>query len=1007
MTKNLLNSTRLLVALLFVSLGFNGWGQLFTETFNSGSGSWIVPCGVTEVQVQVWGGGGAGGGSNHSNASGGGGGGGGYTSVTVAISEGQIIGYQVGSGGTAALEGNGGNGGQSNFGIHIAAGGNGGGLGNGNGGTGNGGNGGAGVTINGVNGQQGQSGNGGAGGAGGLGGSGGAISTSATGNSGQVPGGGGGGSRGNNGIGGAGGAGRIIIQYSSNFNPGTPQQLAQCVTSTNLNASALPGGYTGAWTVSPSGPTITTPTSPTSAVNNLALNQNYTFTWTVSGTGCIPITSQVIIGTQSMPVDAGFDQTFCSSSFTMAANNPAPLTGTWSIISGTASITSPNSPTTTVTGVPVGTCVTLRWTINDGMGCIGFDDVIICQPAAGAACNDDPCAAIAIPINLCAPSGTTFTGSTVTQNPGQPGCGGYTYYGGDKIDVWFTATTDANGNLNLNLTGNQYLNAAIYTGTCSNLTQFSCHGWNNTTNPLNIQETNLPPNTTVFIRVWKLTSPGGTFSICQVASTNNSQVQPGNTTIACPSSLTFFDSGGSTGNYGNNELTTWTICPSTPGQFVRVSFSSVSLETGFDQLIVLDGNGSSSPVIGTVPNAATTYTAGNASGCLTFIFRSDASVAQAGWAANVTCVGTAATNTYQPCNEQNCLSGCMRTLCSLNTSVSFQGNGFGTQELNFGNNGCMDSGERCANWFLLNPETAGTISLNMYVNNGQNQDFAVWKAFGTTLQCPAFTGQNPILCNIAPATNQGTGFNDNLADVNVAYEPSIVVTQSDIDNNAYYIMQVQTWSNGASCPQPNVTLTFGGTATLSCDAPVLLPVELLGLKGEHMDRFNRLYWSTASEYNSSHFKVESSRDGLNWTNLGDVSAAGNSTGTLHYSFDDYAFHNPLTYYRIQMVDRDGTYSTSEQIVVLSNAKFTGIFSQVYPNPANSTYYLNYGGKDLETPIEISMISSNGSLVKTQRVDIFDQHNAIQVKTDELANGIYQVIIRQGDYQEIKKVSIIH
>jgi hypothetical protein len=146
---------------------------------------------------------------------------------------------------------------------------------------------------------------------------------------------------------------------------------------------------------------------------------------------------------------------------------------------------------------------------------------------------------------------------------------------------------------------------------------------------------------------------------------------------------------------------------------------------------------------------------------------------------------------------------------------------------------------------------------------------------------------------------------------------------------------------------------------------------------------------------------------MNWSVLGSVSAAGNSTNRLNYSFDDYAFHNPLTYYRIQMVDRDGTYKTSEQIVVLSNAEFTGIFSHVYPNPANSTYYLNYGGKDFETPIEISMISSNGSLVKIQRVDMFDQHNAIQVKTDELANGVYQVIIRQGDYQEIKKISVIH
>jgi len=624
-------------------------------------------------------------------------------------------------------------------------------------------------------------------------------------------------------------------------------------------------------------------------------------------------------------------------------------------------------------------------------------------------CNNDPCLAIAIPINGCAPSGTTFTGATATQNPGQPGCGGYTYYGGDKIDVWFTATTDANGNLNLNLSGNEYLNAAIYTGTCSNLTQFSCHGWNNTIDPLNIQETNLPPNTTVYIRVWKLQSPGGTFSICQVTSTNSSQVQPGNTTIPCGSSMTFFDSGGSTGNHGNNELTTWTICPSTTGQFVSVNFSDVTLESGFDQLIVLDGNGSAAQVIGVVPNTASgvTYTAGNSTGCLTFIFISDISLNRAGWIANVTCVPAQATNSYQPCNEQNCLGGCMRTLCSLNTSVSFQGNGFGIQELNFSNNGCMDSGERCANWFLINPTTAGTISLNMFVNNGQNQDFAVWRQYGNTLQCPSFSGQNPLMCNIAPASNQGTGFNDALLAVNNAFEPSIVVTQNDINNNVYYVMQVQTWSNGNACPQPNVTLTFGGTATLSCDAPVLLPVELVSLKGEHRERYNRLYWSTDSEFNSNHFTIESSSDGTNWVVLGSVAAEGYSDNTIHYSFDDYAYHNPLTYYRLKMVDRDGAFKSSEQIIVLSNVEFSGLFSNIYPNPANDAYFLNYGGKDFETPIEISMVNMNGVIVQNERMEGFDAHNAIKIQTTELANGVYQVIIRQGDYQEIKKISVIH
>ena len=49
--------------------------------------------------------------------------------------------------------------------------------------------------------------------------------------------------------------------------------------------------------------------------------------------------------------DAGPDQNVCGSTATMAANTPTVGTGVWQIVTGTATITNPNSPTTTVTGL--------------------------------------------------------------------------------------------------------------------------------------------------------------------------------------------------------------------------------------------------------------------------------------------------------------------------------------------------------------------------------------------------------------------------------------------------------------------------------------------------------------------------------------------------------------------------------------------------------------------------------------------------------------------------------
>src|SRR5690606_23321879 len=64
-----------------------------------------------------------------------------------------------------------------------------------------------------------------------------------------------------------------------------------------------------------------------------------------------------------------------NSTFVMSANTPVVGTGAWTVVSGTATITNPTSPTTTITGVPVGTTATLRWTISNG-GCTpSFDDI--------------------------------------------------------------------------------------------------------------------------------------------------------------------------------------------------------------------------------------------------------------------------------------------------------------------------------------------------------------------------------------------------------------------------------------------------------------------------------------------------------------------------------------------------------------------------------------------------------------------------------------------------------
>lgn len=115
----------------------------------------------------------------------------------------------------------------------------------------------------------------------------------------------------------------------------------------------------------------------------------------------------------------------------------------------------------------------------------------------------------------------------------------------------------------------------------------------------------------------------------------------------------FIDNGGPAANYANNSDNTYIICPSNAGDIVTVAFDSFNTEATWDALYVFDGNSISSPQIASSNPAANVpgglaggywgttipgpFTSTSVDGCLTFRFRSDASVTNPGWVANVIC----------------------------------------------------------------------------------------------------------------------------------------------------------------------------------------------------------------------------------------------------------------------------------------------------------------------------------------------------------------------------------
>lgn len=103
----------------------------------------------------------------------------------------------------------------------------------------------------------------------------------------------------------------------------------------------------------------------------------------------------------------------------------------------------------------------------------------------------------------------------------------------------------------------------------------------------------------------------------------------------------FYDSGGSGGNYSNNQNLSTTICPDN-GQFIRLSFNDLQLAPG-DELCFLDGSNVFAPVLACSGDFAAGQpfavqaSVNNPGGCLTLTFTSNASGTAPGWEAALSC----------------------------------------------------------------------------------------------------------------------------------------------------------------------------------------------------------------------------------------------------------------------------------------------------------------------------------------------------------------------------------
>ncbi len=184
---------------------------------------------------------------------------------------------------------------------------------------------------------------------------------------------------------------------------------------------------------------------------------------------------------------------------------------------------------------------------------------------------------------------------------------------------------------------------------------------------------------------------------------------------------------------------------------------------------------------------------------------------------------------------------------------------------------------------------------------------------------------------------------------------------------------------------------------------VALPVELSRFvataEGCHIN-FN---WTSQTEENFSHYELEQSENGNDYTLVKKVEAQG-GTQQQHYQF----FHKqalPKGYYRLKMVDIDGSvaYSKIRQVTTDCDEELGLI---LYPNPVPKSSAINVKFFAKSSDVNLTFMDMHGRVLKKISIENLEKEWAtVIIDLDDLPSGSYYLHIEDQGYR-ISKAFII-
>lgn len=203
-------------------------------------------------------------------------------------------------------------------------------------------------------------------------------------------------------------------------------------------------------------------------------------------------------------------------------------------------------------------------------------------------------------------------------------------------------------------------------------------------------------------------------------------------------------------------------------------------------------------------------------------------------------------------------------------------------------------------------------------------------------------------------------------DIQFAYD------ESELNGLTETSLQLITWNGsawqiaGTSTDDPAAnTVTATGISSLSLGELILaaglaLPLRWGAVAASRNQGSVLIRWTTEQEDQVSHFDIERSTNGSQWTVALAHIPATNQQAAHEYRQTDKPNYSGGLYYRIRQTDLDGRHSLSKVVIVGPENASGGL--TVHPNPANE--YFQLSGPEAAQIGQVELYNASGMLLKT-------------------------------------------